>query len=1094
MKRIISMLMLLACFCTMAQAQVKAGDIISGTVSDDIEPLMMVNVVEIDANKRIVAHGVTDINGNFSFKCVNPKDHIQISYVGYKTQNLPINKKVYKIVLQSDTQIEPVVIKGTQMTEGTGLSIPITEISTAQQTISMTEFEGLAMTSVDEALQGRIAGLDIVMNSGNLGAGTTMRLRGVSTITGNAEPLIVVNGNIWSENVSDDFDYNNATEERFAELLQVNPEDIESITVLKDAAATAIWGAHGANGVIEIKTKRGQRGKTRVSYSYRFTGTWQPEGIKILNGDDYTMFLKESYFNPEVDSRISDNTSTAYVPEINYDPNYSQYHMFNNNTDWQDVVKQFGQNHQHYVSLSGGGEKARFRVSGGYDHQIGTVIRQKLNRYTTRVALDYNVSNRITVSTNFSLSYTHNKQTYGGDLLGIAYQKMPNVAIFEEDENERPTGDFYIMQKEYTSSVLNDQLGVANPVANANLGRSSSNHLSLSPEFIMHYEILGTRGDQHRLSYQGSVTFGVNSDDSYSFAPSILQTDGWTGSNSNVANTSQSKSHSFSTRHSLTYAPHFNNEDHSMQFMIRGEYGSNNSSSQGIGRRWLPTSDITSALAGGVISSFSSGVGRGKNENFATQLHYAFRGMYVFDFTARFDKSNGNPKKWGAYYGISGRWNITGEKFMEKLKWINMLSLSLGWGRSGRPSGGATAMYSTYASSGSYMGVQGVAPQQIRLSVIRPANQDTWNLGTHFGFLNNRLTGDVQVYTNKSEQITSFPIPTSSGFSSIPAKLQGKVRNNGWEFNINANDVLKRGKFSMTFNASFSNNRNEILEMDEMVLDGLNDEFGFKNGQYLSRVQTHNPIGSIYGFRHKGVYAYSEYSEVEIPGVSGPDAPVARNADGEVILNENGRTKPMMFDFDGQHYEFKGGDAKYEDVNHDGNINELDIVYLGSSLPKLTGGFGFRIRYDKFSVNFQFNYRLGQKVLNTARMKAESMYDNNNQSRAVNWRWHNEGDIAPIPRALHNYGFNWLGSDRFMEEATFLRLNYVMFSYNFDQRYFSQFGIKSVTANINFNNVFVLTKYSGADPEHPQGGYSPASDGGRTPRAKSFTLSLNVGF
>ena len=186
--------MLLACFCTMAQAQVKAGDIISGTVQDDVEPLMMVNVVEIDANKRIVAHGVTDINGNFSFKCVNPKDHIQISYVGYKTQNLPINKKVFKIVMQSNTTIDVVTITGEKMSQGEGLVIPVREISTAQQTISMTEFEGLAMTSVDEALQGRIAGLDIVMNSGNLASGTTMRLRGVSTIFGNAEPLIVVNG------------------------------------------------------------------------------------------------------------------------------------------------------------------------------------------------------------------------------------------------------------------------------------------------------------------------------------------------------------------------------------------------------------------------------------------------------------------------------------------------------------------------------------------------------------------------------------------------------------------------------------------------------------------------------------------------------------------------------------------------------------------------------------------------------------------------------------------------------------------------------------------------------------------------------------
>ena len=202
----------------------------------------------------------------------------------------------------------------------------------------------------------------------------------------------------------------------------------------------------------------------------------------------------------------------------------------------------------------------------------------------------------------------------------------------------------------------------------------------------------------------------------------------------------------------------------------------------------------------------------------------------------------------------------------------------------------------------------------------------------------------------------------------------------------------------------------------------------------------------------------------------------------------------MMFDYGGIQYEFKGGDAKYEDINHDGNINELDIVYLGSSLPKLTGGFGIQLNYGRFNVNMRFNYRIGQKVVNGARMTAENMYENNNQSRAVNWRWHNEGDIAVIPRALHDFGYNWLGSDRFMEDASFLRMNFITMSYSVPTKQLTQFGIKSLSLNLNFNNVFVLTKYSGADPEVSQGGYSAARDNGRTPRSKQFTLGINIGF
>ena len=291
----------------------KAGDIISGNVTDAYGPVMMANVVEMDAANRIVASAVTDMSGNFSFKLKNPKDKLRITYVGCKTVILPFTKTHYTVKLQDATQLNDLVVTSKKRAQGSGLAIPQKEISTARQTIDMKEFEGLAMTTVDEALQGRIAGLDIVANSGNLGSGTSMRLRGVSSINGSSEPLIVVDGNVWETgSATKDFDFSSANDEKFAELLNVNPEDIESIAVLKDAAATAIWGSQGANGVIEIKTKRGARGATKVTYSLRLTGTYQPNGMKLLNGDEYTMMLKEEYFNPHLQAGASDN-----IDEIN---------------------------------------------------------------------------------------------------------------------------------------------------------------------------------------------------------------------------------------------------------------------------------------------------------------------------------------------------------------------------------------------------------------------------------------------------------------------------------------------------------------------------------------------------------------------------------------------------------------------------------------------------------------------------------------------------------------------------------------------------------------------------------------------------------
>ena len=237
---------------------------------------------------------------------------------------------------------------------------------------------------------------------------------------------------------------------------------------------------------------------------------------------------------------------------------------------------------------------------------------------------------------------------------------------------------------------------------------------------------------------------------------------------------------------------------------------------------------------------------------------------------------------------------------------------------------------------------------------------------------------------------------------------------------------------------------------------------------------------------------------MEVPGVSGPNAPVARDANGQVIKDRNGYTTPMVFNYDSENltydYEFKGGDAIYEDINHDGNINELDIVYLGSSLPKVTGGWGFKLQYGRWSWNNQFNFRVGNKIVNGARMRAENMYGNYNQSTAVNWRWRVEGDQVPIPRALYHEGVNWLGSDRFIENGSFLRLNYSQISYSFDPKLIKSWGLSSLSVYLSANNLFCLTGYSGADPEVGYGGYGVVTDNAKTPPARSYTLGITVQF
>lgn len=1107
MKNKISLLLLILLGSIQGYAQV----MITGNVADAIEPLMMVNVVEVDESGRFVEATTTDINGDFSMLVKNTKDKLQVSYVGYETQVLPIgDRRVFNVILKDENQIQEVVIKAVVKANSGGLDIPEREMSIAAQSLKMDDFQGLNFTSVDEALQGQIAGLDIVMNSGNLGSGTTMRLRGVSSINGNSEPLIVVDDNVFEMTGNDDFDYANANEEKFAELLCVNPNDIEEIQVLKDAAATAIYGSQGANGVIKIKTRRGRRGPTRVQYSYGMNVTYQPNGIRMLNGDDYTMLLKESFFNP------LQSDQAANIDELNYDPFFSEYHNFNNNTDWVDAVKQTGFLHTHSLSLTGGGEKATFRVSGGYDTETGSIIGQKMDRLSTRVNLDYYVSERIKIRSDFSLVYTKNKKNYpykvGNNdigLLGIAYLKMPNMAIYKEDAEGNPTDEYY-----YGLQSMNLALGsepgqqrhLWNPVAVAELAKNDYRTYKLNALFELQYYLLNPDIDGHELRYNGNVFMDVNNDYTDMFFPRELTTYIWNSSDVNRAEQSGGKSVAFTTKHTLTFTPKFDDEDHFFTTMARMELTSGNGSNYGSLSSGLPTSSIISPNVQGYLGNMWTGQSQWRSLYFTYSGHYSYQSKYAVSVSARLDGSTkfGPGNRWGFFPAISGRWNISDEPWMEWAKddlKLSMLSIRPGWGRVGNQPGAQYLHFSRYGGTTSYidMGAMRPSPNNIRLSDLKWETKTTWNLGTDVGFFDDKLTMDVNIYSQRTDDLLfkDVRIPSTTGHDKISWTNVGSMLNQGWEFNFHGNKIVKVGDFSAGFNMTFGNNVNQILQMDDTVLASLNGDFNYANGSYLTRVQVANAFGSIYGFRDKGVYQYSEYSETEIKGVSGPNAPVARDVDGSVITDEKGKPLPMMFNYGGEGtpYVFQGGDAIYEDVNFDGNINELDIVYLGNCNPKVTGGFGVKFDYKRWSLNVQFNYRYGSKVLNIAKMNAENMIGTNNQSYAVNWRWRTEGDWEhTLPRALYNKGYNYLGSDRFVEDGSFCRLNYVQLRYALPSILLKRWNLNAASVSVNANNLFLWTRYSGVDPEVGYGGMGLSTDNSQTPRAKSFRFNLNITF
>ena len=1079
---------------------------VHGNVSDEMGPVMGATVCEIDGNGRIIESTVTDLNGNFTMRVKNQKDRIRFSYVGSKTVTQAINRTNYKIVLSSATQLQDLTVKGKRRVISTGLPIPEREVANATQTFSMKEVEGMAFTTIDEAIQGRIAGLDIVGNSGDLGAGSTMRLRGASTLSTltDSNPLIVVDGNVREVNLTN-FDMAGANNEKFAELLNINPEDIADIRVLKDAAATAIYGSQGGNGVIELTTKRGVRGKPRLQYSLKLTGTYQPKGYEMLNGDDYTMLLKESYFNPEQSS------SAADIPELNYNPSFSEYEQYNNNTDWRDAVTQWGLRQNHYVTVTGGGEKALFRIGAGYDHETGTMIKQKLQRFSTRVNLDYNVSERIRVSTNFSMTYTKNDRN-SDDLLSIALRKMPNMTIYEQDPvTGENTSSYYTMLQSASSVFNKNQKDLVNPVASANLAKNQQTTYDMQPELIIQYQLLGRDEDHWQLNWRGSVLMNISNRYENSYYPQELKTVSWS-SGVNTTHDGSSKSVSFNTKQQLTLIPAFKNKDHSLMMMGRFELTSGSSTSQSEDKRGV-ASGISTTAGGGQISGMNSNYNQWRSMYFTASAHYAYKGRYIIDASLRADGTTkfGPGHRWGYFPSLSLKWIISDEPWMKPAhKWLSMLAIRPSWGRVGNQPGQDYLYASKYGSTNRYLDMMAMKPNNIRLTNMKWQIVQSWNGGIDIGLFNDRvnLTIEGYVQTTTDMIMSNFRIPSNSGFATIPYSNNGKMRNTGWEFHVNTNRMITIGKkFSIDMNANFGNNRNELLELDENLLDNLNSVYGFSNDETLQRVQLHNPLGAIYGFRYKGVYQYNYSTFKNLSPKdredflkAGKTAPVALNADGSLIVDGEGDPVRMMFNYTndatGRNYRFNGGDAIYEDVNHDGQINALDIVYLGSSLPKLTGGFGFSFNYGDWRLSTQFNYRVGNKILNRARLHAEAMIGNDNQSQAVNYRWRKEGDVTSIPRAMYgnNTSYNTLVSDRFVEDGSYLRMNYAQLNYTIRKKYLKWAGVNRVSLYASVNNPFIITKYSGVDPDISSGGYAPAIDNAQTPRSRSYTLGLTVEF
>ncbi|WP_231425167.1 SusC/RagA family TonB-linked outer membrane protein [Pedobacter sp. Leaf250] len=1085
-----SIFILLCCLLLSSVTSAQQINYVKGKVIDkkDRQPIIGASVTIVDKDRRVIKGVSTDIDGNYSLPVNDKTYRIMVSYIGYKsTAPLAIDKAVINFQIESaDNQMDEVqIVSKAKSDNGSGMSIDKRDQTSAVGTINAKELEDMQAASIDQALQGRLAGLDIAASSGDPGAPMQIRIRGTSSINGAVDPLIVVDGMPYDITIPSDFNFATSDENNYGQLLNIAPSDIKDISVLKDAAATAIWGSRAANGVLVINTKRGVMGPPSISYNFKGSYSKQPSAIPMLTGNQYSSLILEEFYNAGRQFSTSD-----FAKQFQYDRNDPyNYYNYSNNTNWLESVTRIGYLQDHNLSISGGGEKAKYRASVNYFNQNGTTVGTSLGRLSARVNLDYTVSTKIRFSADIAYTHIDNQNLYTNGLRDVAYTKMPNQAVYEYDEYGNLTANYFSPANTAQGSFLYDFTrarisGTYNPLAMAMAASNRQLGERVIPKFSLQYQII-----PERLRFNANFQADINNTKVKTFLPQVATGRPFSEPVVNYAGDSDGDSFTIATNMTLSYTPELG-KNHDLIAFAR--FDSNDSRRTGQGM--FATNTASSYLAdpsidgrtnqnGSAYSSFS----QSRSVGLLMSAQYKFLDRYIVNGGVRGDGNSkfGPNNRYGLFPSASVLWRISGEPFMKNTtKYIDNLALRASYGVVGNAPRNDYSYFNTYQNYGfSYLGSSGVYPSNIELSDLRWEKVTQSNVGLTVVLLKNSLNMDIDVYRKRTTDLfyNGLAIPTYNGYSGVDMNV-GTMDNQGWEFSLFYTPV-KSKKLRVDFNFNISHNVNMIREISPLVPRENNARIT-TNNTFKVYLQENNPFGSFYGFKFKGVY---------------PDknSTIALDENGNQIIGPNGQQIFMRFAYPSIDYVFQPGDAIYEDINHDGNIDYKDIVYLGNGNPNLTGGFGTAITFNgnlRFGANF--TYRTGYQIINGTKINTTSMNGFNNQSTAVLRRWRAEGDITDMPRAAFATGYNFLGSDRYVEDGSYLRLRSITLKYDFNKNLLKRIGMKGLSANIMMENILTFTKYTGQDPEVPVrlSTFSTVVDNSTTPPIKTITLGLTANF
>lgn len=1014
---------------------------IIGIIKDkEGEPMTGVNVIVKNTKTGVI----TDSKGQFAIN-VNKQDVLLISYLGFESKEVPVKgEKQLNITLQENSKLlDQVVVIG----YGTS------KVKDLTGSVGRADIESLKkapVSSFDQALGGRIAGVVSSSNDGQPGAASQISIRG-SSISQDASPLYVVDG----------FPIENM------DMNSINPNDIESIDVLKDASSIAIYGARGANGVIMITTKRAVVSTPKVTYSYSDGYQFSTKKVETMSPYEFVELQLE------LDS-LKGLTQTRFH-DMYLDPEngvtLDSYKTMKGD-DWQDLLLRTGRVQNHYLSVSGGNEDTKYMLTGSYFDQQGIIINTGLKRYTGTLKIDQRFSKDLRGGVNVKYS---NSTKYGtipsaGDGGGVVqsmwqYRPVPGLgkSITNSVIDSTAMEDFLNGTGSIGDNQVNPKIQAENEYRK---NIQSSNNLNgfLEYSFLKNFKLrlsgaIGNNVQANDAYYNSKTQQGLLY---YNAAGVPANTKGINGSTQNTI------SNNYLVENLLTYNNKFN-KNHVLNAILGFTYQYNNWYSRGFFVTNAPQSTEDYG-----IQNLSSGIGSVNSSSFMSSLsqiysllsrvNYTISNKYLFTFSVRSDGSSKfTPgKQWGYFPSGAFAWRFTEEPFMKKASnFFEDGKLRISYGSVGNnrvgdfsymPWAGSAGASNGYAFNNTYVPGGGLVPYFYGNNNLTWETTTELDLGINFTLLKGRISIDADYYDKRTKDfLLSVTLPAMAGYTNGANKQYqntGAIQNRGFEFAINTVNINNRDfKWMSNFNISFNNNK--ILSFYE-GRESLTTSWGLNGGATAWIAKTGGPISQFFGYKFEGLYQYPDFNKL---------------ANGTYSLKNGIPTYAS---------NVQPGDPKYVDINGDGVVDVNDQTTLGSPMPICTGGFSNTFIYKRFSLDVFLQYNYGSKILNANRLAFESTgsyftFGNQFATYANRWTPTNQNTDIPAARVINPKGDAGTSqtrpSSRVIEDGSFIRLKTVSLSYRIPEKISKMLTISDLSIFVNAQNLFTLTKYSGLDPE-----------------------------